>query len=363
MNQTISQAFSFIRFPLACLIVYLHYYTPDISADVTLTHGGAGFYSFIGLFTSYGPAVAAVPLFFFMSGYLYFVGSADKGFNFLTWKKKSWNRIKSLVIPYIAWNLLILALFAVVQHLTGNSSTMQKDGYKLIANYQFIDFLKAFWALDHSGVPMDGPLWFVRNLIVFSIAFSFPLYYCLKYAGIISLLALFLGNCYGLRFANISFESLFYFALGAFCSIKNFDLFTNVSERISKLFGFAILGTLILKVIFCVLGSSIEHYFNSLYIYTITALIFGFAAPYIKNGRLKPMPTLASASFFIYAMHKPLQVIIRRFSFTLLHPQSEALLSTLNILIPAVVISLCCLTFYIIKHYLPWLKFLNGFRL
>ncbi len=70
------------------------------------------------------PMVAAVPLFFFMSGYLYFVGSADKGFTFQAWKKKSWNRVKSLVVPYIAWNLLILALFAGVQYLTGNSPTM-----------------------------------------------------------------------------------------------------------------------------------------------------------------------------------------------------------------------------------------------
>lgn len=36
MNQTISKTISFVRFPLACLIVYLHYYTPDIAADVVL---------------------------------------------------------------------------------------------------------------------------------------------------------------------------------------------------------------------------------------------------------------------------------------------------------------------------------------
>lgn len=327
-----------------------------------LRGGGAGIYAFVGEFTNRMP-MAAVPLFFFMSGYLYFVGAADKGFGFLAWKKKSWNRVKSLIVPYIAWNLIILALYAVVQHLTENSSVMSKEGYKLIADYQFIDYLKALWAFDHSGAPMDGPLWFVRNLIVISIVFTFPLYYCLKYAGIISLIALFLGSRYDLHFANISLVSIFYFALGALGAIKNFDLFTNVSERTSKLFGFAILGTLILKIVFCVLDSPIKPYFNSLYIYTTIALIFGFLAPYIKKGVLKPLPTLASASFFIYAMHKPVQVIFRRCSFAVLHPQSEALLCALNILIPAIVILLCLLMFYIIKRYMTWLKFLNGFRL
>ncbi len=210
---------------------------------------------------------------------------------------------------------------------------------------------------------MDGPLWFVRNLIVISIVFSFPLYYCLKYAGIPTLIALFVGALFGLCFADISVGSVFFFAWGAFCAIKKFDLFTNVSERTSRLFGLAILSTLLLKITFCVLKSPIEHYFNSLYIYTTVALIFGFLAPYIKKGVLKPMPFLASASFFIYAMHKPLQVIFRRYSFAILHPQSELLLCTLNILIPAIVIALCLLAFYIVKRYLPWLNFLNGFRM
>ena len=362
MNQTISQVISFLRFPLASLIVYLHYYTPDVSAGAVLAGGGTGLYAFVGDFFSHMLSVIVVPLFFFMSGYLYFISSADKGFTFQAWKKKSWNRVKSLVVPYVAWNLLVLALFAGIQYLTGNSSTMQKDGYKLIADYQFVDYLKALWALDHSGMPMDGPLWFIRNLIVFSIVLSFPLYYCLIYAGIPTLIALFVGSACELGFANISVDSVFYFAWGAFCAIKKFDLFTNVSERKSRLFGLTILGTLLLKITFCVLKSPIEHYFNSLYIYTTVALIFGFLAPYIKKGVLKPMTFLASASFFIYAMHKPLQVIFRRYSFAILHPQSELLLCALNLLIPAIVIALCLLSFHIVRRYLPWLKFLNGFR-
>lgn len=40
MNQTISQIFSFIRFPLASLIVYMHYYTLDFSAEIILQGGG-----------------------------------------------------------------------------------------------------------------------------------------------------------------------------------------------------------------------------------------------------------------------------------------------------------------------------------
>lgn len=42
MNQTISKTISFLRFPLACLIVYSHYYTPDISAEVMLQNVNGG---------------------------------------------------------------------------------------------------------------------------------------------------------------------------------------------------------------------------------------------------------------------------------------------------------------------------------
>lgn len=177
MNPTLSKAIGLLRFPLAALIVLKHYYTPDISAK-TLSGGIAEYpiYHYVGEFTKGVFPAMAVPLFFFISGYLYFNKielNGDKCFSLTLWKHKTYSRIKSLLIPYLSWNLIVLLLYFAVQQIAGNSEVMAKDGYKLIADYSLMDYGKAFYALDSTGMPIDGPLWFIRDLFIVS-AFITP---------------------------------------------------------------------------------------------------------------------------------------------------------------------------------------------
>jgi peptidoglycan/LPS O-acetylase OafA/YrhL len=368
MTATISNTISFLRFPLACMIVIFHYYTPDISAEVlsetcsTVQMGGG--YWLVGEFTKVFPIVA-VPLFFFISGFLYFANLSSNEFSLEVWKEKSLNRVKSLVIPYIAWNLLILALFAVMQSLTGNSSNVQKEGYKLIADYQLIDWFKAVWAIDSTGLPVDGPLWFVRDLMVTSFLFAGPVYWLMKATGVFGLLALFVLKFCGFEFPfpGVSMSCIFFFSWGALCSIKKFDLLTGISMKTSLMFDFIIVFSLLIFAAFHISRSPFESLFADLYIYATVGLVFGGLAPFVRLGALRAVPVLATASFFIFAMHKPVQVIIRRYSFAILHPHSEVLLSLMVLVVPMLTILICLASFYVIKRWLPSLKFLNGFRL
>ncbi len=59
---------SWLRFPLAALIVLKHYYTPDISAEAVGGSDELMFYHYIGEFTQGVFPAIAVPLFFFISG-------------------------------------------------------------------------------------------------------------------------------------------------------------------------------------------------------------------------------------------------------------------------------------------------------
>lgn len=308
--------------------------------------------------------VMAVPLFFFMSGYLYFISIGNDNFSFATWKKKTHNRIKSLVIPYLVWNLLIMLLFGVVQAITGNSETMQRDGYKLIADYQFIDYLKAVWAIDSTGLPMDGPLWFVRDLMVTAIVFSYPIWLLMKKTGVWGLMLIWIAwQFVGVHLPGFSMACIFYFSWGALCAINNFDLFTNVSKKRSWQFGACIITCLAVYSVLSSIDSRLAGTFRQLYIYITILLVFGWLAPYIKEEKIKPVAMLGNASFFIYAMHKPVQVIFRRYSFAIFNPTSELELSLLAIFIPMIVIGICLFAFYVVKNYMPCLKFLNGFRL
>lgn len=177
MNPILSKAISLSRFPLAALIVLKHYYTPDIAAE-TLNGSIAEYpiYHYVGEFTKGVFPAMAVPLFFFISGYLYFNKvelKGDKSFSLTLWKHKTYGRIKSLLIPYLSWNLIVLLFYFATQQLTGHSDIMAKEGYKLIADYNLMDYGKALYALDSTGMPIDGPLWFIRDLFIVS-AFITP---------------------------------------------------------------------------------------------------------------------------------------------------------------------------------------------
>lgn len=177
MNRTLSKSISLLRFPLAALIVLKHYYTPDISAEAIGGVDEYQWYHYIGEFTKGVFPAIAVPLFFFISGYLYFNKldlHGDSSYDFGVWKRKTRGRLKSLLIPYLSWNLLVLLLYFIAQQLTGDSTIMAKDGYKLIADYNLLDYGKAFFAIDSTGMPIDGPLWFIRDLFIVSVFITPP---------------------------------------------------------------------------------------------------------------------------------------------------------------------------------------------
>lgn len=104
--------------------------------------------------------INAVPLFFFISGYLFFL-KKDTYQN--KWKK----RFKSLVIPYIIWCVIGFLIPFVFQQVLGLEYLFKGgEGHlKLIAEFETWDYLKMFWNI-RDGAPILSTLWFLRNLIL-----------------------------------------------------------------------------------------------------------------------------------------------------------------------------------------------------
>ena len=114
-----SEAIDLLRFPLAIMVLFIHMNPSVINlldADFSL-FSGYGIYNVIGILLSHVLTHIAVPTFFFISGFLFFV-------NFMEWswdgyKKKMKSRVKTLLIPYMLWNaipflILVLAMVAGV---------------------------------------------------------------------------------------------------------------------------------------------------------------------------------------------------------------------------------------------------------
>ncbi|MCD8302247.1 MAG: acyltransferase [Prevotellaceae bacterium] len=363
MNELLSKSIRDLRFPLAVLIVFKHYYTPDISAEALLH--ASSFYFYLGNTISHVITGIAVPIFFFISGYLYFIKTdMESGIAGMNYLKKTKSRIKSLLIPYLSWNVLVMLFYSGMALLTSGDSVMEKDGYKSILEYTLTDVWKSIYALDTTGMPMDGPLWFIRDLFVISL-FSPLVFLIVRYLKWVGVLALgCLMACHiGLPFEGFSTACWFYFSWGAYMGLNKSQLFSNVSDRTSLLMNGGILVLMVSETI-C--------YFNGIHLpaFIMRAgsvfLIFGAMAVYERKSTCRwqgVLVFLSTSSFFVYAIHKPLQVIIRRFAFKFLQPDTDLLCCSLNILIPLLTIVLSLAAFYIIKRYLPCLKFLNGFRL
>ena len=369
MNKRLSETFKVLRFPLAFLIVLKHYYTQDISAEHFFQATGENYnlYGILGDFSADVFPAFVVPLFFFISGYLYFTNmsleTTGRGICDV-WKQKTKNRIKSLLIPYISWNLIVLILFHIMQTMTNNAAAMQKEGYILISDYQFIDYLKAFWSIESTGMPIDGPLWFIRDLFVVSVIFTPFIYYGLRYLKIFLLILLFVCLCmsWSIPFAGFGTPWLFWFSFGAYFSLNNKNLGVFCSKTTKILCTIAIIISLIGFVSLYFSKNNYVDIAKLIYVFICVMAVFPCIGGFVEN-KFNTFAFLSTTSFFLFAIHKPLQVIVRRSVFLLFNPTNELILALLVLMVPIIVtiISLCI--YFFIKKYMPYMKFLNGFRL
>lgn len=99
---------SWLRFPMAVLVVYIHLtpqqspiFTPISGIDWTMLNCD-NVYSILGVMINNITAVA-VPFFFFSSGYYFFI---PHKFSKEIYVRKIKKRAKTLLIPYILWNII-----------------------------------------------------------------------------------------------------------------------------------------------------------------------------------------------------------------------------------------------------------------
>lgn len=107
----------------------------------------------------------SVPIFLLISGYLFF----REGSYELTkelWISKLKKRVFSLLVPYLLWNFIGYIIYAIT------------------VGFSFEDFFHSFWVIDIPGrsgsSPIDGPLWYVRNLMIM-VVISPIIAYMIKY--------------------------------------------------------------------------------------------------------------------------------------------------------------------------------------
>lgn len=102
-----SQSIEWLRFICAALIVLFHCFE-RVGVETTCSYHN-GTYDITRLMFSRGICEIAVPVFFLISGYLFFRGMEN--WNTSVWVNKIKRRIKTLLVPYILWNIISVMFF------------------------------------------------------------------------------------------------------------------------------------------------------------------------------------------------------------------------------------------------------------
>jgi len=183
---------AFLRLPLTLLVVFIHVPYTSMGGDVDYIHE----------FWIDGICSIAVPAFFFISGYLF----CPVKFSWQVYGEKLKRRINTLLIPYIAWNLIALLVLIIPYYHDFNYSVANVLAVFVDCKYSFLHAT--------SSSPIDYPLWYIRDLIVCCVLS--PMFYAAgKLKGLIPAISLILWICeISLPIGGISAIAICFFTLG-----------------------------------------------------------------------------------------------------------------------------------------------------
>lgn len=340
VSPRVSRAIETARLPLILAVVLVH-----ASTLPTNTGGGVGAADpgsasvVVEHFFSNVVARSAVPLLTVISALLFFRDGRPRG---EALRRKLRLRVRSLLVPYLVWNTLSLALQIVGQLLPFTASFF---------SHRIVDARHSSWRavadayLGFDAGPVDVPLWFLRDLIVL-VAAAPLLGFLVERAGWPLLVALFLawnGFFAGIDLVPIVSErQIFFFCLGIW-------LATHETPRLERALtsrravGFAAIGFLALAVVQTFLGGEGAPW-QALQSVTILVGTFVFAGTALlaaaSDRPRRWSATLAPAAFFIFLAHGDLMMIVRKAMWSLARPQGDAAVLLYYFLAPIAVAGL-----------------------
>lgn len=374
-NDLRSQSLDLLRFPLAVVVLTIHTFTTNgfTLQGVPISLGDMPILLEINHVIDGFLRGQSVPIYFFISGFVFFLGVKLTKEKYL---QKLKNRVKTLLIPYLIWNI-VFVLKSLLLRLPCFSSLFP-TAHKIQLDFSLSAILETFWdnskgifgmapttneIVDNSIFPADSPLWFVRDLMI--VVLCTPvLYWVLKrtrhYFVLILGVLWFTLAYWNLGHVYQLVTAFFFFSWGAYMSVNAKDMMLEFS-RFSKI-------SMLLYPLLALLFVFSVHYFPNFSgtIKRLNVLVGLFFAYNVSSWLLthhvcKVSPFLASSSFFIYVAHTLMCGDFVKLFFFIFHPTTD--LGMLSVYISAVVVTVAILllTFYLLRCYTPnFLKVIAG---
>ncbi len=309
-----SQTIDFLRFPLIMMVVFIHMSPKTINlidAKYTLL-SGPGIYNVVKILFSHIIPSIAVPTFFFISGFLFFSNFQEWSWN--GYKKKIGSRVKTLLIPYMLWNLipflLIVGKCLLCDINNGNPTTetlafFSNNIWRIF--YVFHEWVgsNTDWLGNQlsSTAPLNVPLWFIRDLFVISLLTPI-IYIAIRQLKIWLIPIIFLAYISKIwtQIPGLDIESVFFFTIGSFFALNKL----NIVDFANK-YKYFILPISAILLVACTIydGNKTEIGHNIIPFYVCASIpsAFYLVSLAITRYNIKPNRFLVSACFFIYALH------------------------------------------------------------
>jgi len=370
-NDFISKTISYLRFPLTLAVVYIHF---NISRKGISVHGinygtsNPDWYFYLINLVSYVLASIAVPLFYFISGYLFF---KQKEFNTVIYKKKLRSRIKTLLVPFLLWNLIAI-LFQTIR-LIPLFSSLFPGAYKTEIHLSLIRLFNTFFnntlqngifvspveytmtEIINEPYPIDIPLWYIRDLMLMVIISPF-IYWIIKRCNFFYIVVL--GMTWVLKsvflpqggYIVMLITALFFFSWGGFNSINEINFVKEMRKYRFMLLIYIPIAIMDTLTIF----TNYNTYIHGIGIILGIVSVINIAVYRLERGNANVNSLLLNSTFFIFALHKLIIDDVAKIVFLVLHlPDSTGVMLSFYVFIPIIIIFICIGLYKLLHHFLP----------
>ena len=303
MSQYLSDKIRVLSFVSIMLVLYIHsgfhadeiYGMPQVDFVQRLISGILG--------------QLAVPLFFIISGFLFFLKTPNGLASIFSKMRK---RVRTLLIPYLIGCTFFVVFLQIVSMLPGAGKYM--NSVSSFFSMPIGELLVGTYFASASGAPFAFQLWFLRDLIII-VAFAPVLYYALKILKWWFVAILFVLSFTGFSFVN----SVFWFSFGgcvamSALALHKFQVCDKLRLAVGGVTGCVFVTFSVFELLFSEL--SVWRYIQ------IPTVLCGLAFLWIAYDFIvghnfvlasHPMMTTAcSFTFFIYLFHEPVLNVVRK---------------------------------------------------
>lgn len=258
-------------------------------------------------------------------------------------------RARTLFVPYLLWNVILVLWFVVLQNLPVVSSMINSDVVGGIVGHGFLNGLYTMFIK-----PIAFQLWFLRDLIIY--VFLTPLFFVAikKLKWLIPFL-LFIASWVGLIYlpSEIKIWGCFFFVLGGYVALHHSleivsDIITPLLASVAALLYAA---NAIVTIVF---GSIIPGASVLFMLFGVVAIWRGYDCIMIKwdSKWISFLAGWGSYSFFVYCFHEPVFNIIKKIGVFFVGYSNTSLI-VLYLLNPIVMLALSIFVAKVMQKYTP----------